>query len=372
MLTNLVPNTEYRLDLYDYIGNSISHSFTTPIDVGTTSLRTISLSLPTETGKPSGPQFPILTLCAGEKSKLLLSPTLSTGESITLSLSTIITNTNNTQGDSFIFKKCGINGTFDVLNLATGRNVGTTNLSPIILNQNDCVCISSSVMSVNQNNNSIANGSAKVILNSAISSTINPIITNNLTTVCLDYIPSTTTTTTTLTPIENISVYFEKTSQTILSDSIIYDYIVRTSQPLLSNQTFTLNVGISLSLSLTSNSDIPAPLTAEVEIGQETGDNYSLDPIIISRTINRFTNLSYQENRNTRYNSSLQTDNVFTTYRVKVNRDSRNNNNTHIANATINIISITNPINGNYILDNSKKSISATLRHVDRGGSVID
>jgi hypothetical protein len=348
ILTGLVSNVQYQLNVYDCIGNTITHNFTTPINVGTTTLSTKNILM------PSVLYSPVPGVCVLQSPKLItITPPLSNGESITFKLDLINTFTENANGSINVSKRCGVGGTYQ--SIGTRSTQGTSTLNPVTIQYGDDISLDMAIQRVNQSIS--ASGNVKVNLFDVTSSTVNPIIADGIVEVPLNYVVPTTTTTTTLTPISNVSISVGSVSNLSTTNSYCKCYCgkLTPSTPLASNQSFRLNFTNSINLSSGGILN-PAGCSCVYIINESNGQKYNIvQDSISNRNPITLSNVSYITVNSSNINDYV----LYATARS----DAENNDTTHTINSSIILNSITNSSNANFILGNAK-TVSATFRKI--------
>lgn len=235
ILGNLIPGSCYSLKITDSIGNYINTGFTTPVQVGTTTLSTknIGLAGTVNNGIPYTSYF---------TDYLTISPSLSAGETLTLNFTTCTVGGGSTGVNSNVsILRCPIGGSWGVV--ANISNAGTSILSPIVLNSGDKLCYNLNTV----NNTTLSNGVPPINLCGCAVLTLTSASGNgfnlgncspNQVSTSVSYTTTTTTTTTTLPP---ISVYIgDIVNESLTSGNICISGKICTSPPLTAGQGFRL------------------------------------------------------------------------------------------------------------------------------------
>jgi len=237
IIGNLFPGSSYSLKITDNIGNSICTGFTTPVQVGTTTLATKTIGLAGVADNTTIAYNSYLT------NYLTISPSLSGGESLTLNFSACTLGGGTSGVNSSVSISTCQNGGSWVSKFNVSNAGSTTTIPPIILYSGDKLCynlnvIRSAPLSHGQPTTNLC-GCAVLNLKTASGSGFNlgTCSPNQLcTSIC---VPTTTTTSTTTLPPITVYLGGVLNQSTISSNKCICGKIC-TSPPLVAGQSFRL------------------------------------------------------------------------------------------------------------------------------------
>jgi hypothetical protein len=192
---NLNPSASYTLNIEDNIGHSISCIYSTPVQVGTTTLATKSICLSGTSVNPSGEFECYLT------NNLVVIPPLSQGETLTVCFATCAVGGGGTGVSSSVSISCCSNGMPWQTLVNRSNNNNCIVETPITLNFGDKLCYNLTSIGYFDDDTISINGCAILELKDATPYGFNRTIINNTLTTSVSYTlpPPTTTTTTTTT-----------------------------------------------------------------------------------------------------------------------------------------------------------------------------